>query len=773
VCAVDRFRVEEAPALAEALLPGSMPRVAYFSPEFAVSEQIPEYSGGLGVLAGDYLRVCADEGLPLVGVGLFYHLGYSHQRLDRDGWQQDSYREVDPAGCGLVAAAEQPVELELGERTLLARVWRQQIGRLSLFLLDSTGVGNPGGLAQVTDRLYGGDTEHRLQQEILLGMGGVQALELVGQRPLLFHSNEGHAGFLVLERIRRLIQDEGLRFEEALQAARAGTIFTTHTPVPAGIDHFPRQLMARYFSGWCQAVGISLDRLMELGHFPGQSPEDPFNMAVMGLRLSGQANAVSRLHRQVSQRMFAPLWPDLLPEEVPIRAVTNGVHPQHWVSPEMGQLLERFLGPRWGVHGAVDWGRLRVASDQDLWEARQPGRLRLIAGARRRLERAERERGTPESGRAWTNEVLDPRALTIGFARRVAEYKRALLLFSQPERLAALLMDPVRPVQLVIAGKAHPADRSGKQIIQSLIRVTRASRLGSRVVFLEDYDIGLARMLYQGADLWLNTPRRPMEACGTSGQKAALSGAVNCSIRDGWWDEAFDGDNGFAIPSREDVLDRQERDRLEAEALFEVLEREVVPAFFERRPGAPPARWLARVRHSLTTVGPLVLGSRMVADYVGQMYRPAVDAWVFGPADRHLSARVHSGWWERVRRDLAGARISARVLPREGNALSQPEGAERVVEALVQLGELAPEDVQVELLYGTTGQDGRLVSPRIEPMIADRDHSNGGHRYLGSLVLEASAECSFTVRLLPRLPSHTSLPAETPVRWADPTRLHR
>jgi starch phosphorylase len=773
VRAVDRFRVEEAPALAEPLLPGSMPRVAYFSPEFAVSEEIPQYSGGLGVLAGDYLRVCADEGWPLVGVGLFYHLGYFHQRLDREGWQQDRYWEQDPEAYGLVAAAEQPVELAMGERTLLARVWRQQVGRLPLFLLDATGVGNTEELARVTDRLYGGDTEHRLQQEILLGMGGVRALDLVGQWPLLFHSNEGHAGFLVLERIRRLVQDEGLRFEEALQAVRAGTIFTTHTPVPAGIDHFPREMMARYFGGWCEAVGISLDRLMELGHFPGQPPEDPFNMAVMGLRLSGQANAVSRLHRRVSQRMFAALWPDLLPEEVPIRAVTNGVHPRHWVSPEMGQLLERFLGPRWDVHGAVDWGRLNVASDQDLWQARQPGRLRLIEGARRRLERAERERGVAEPERAWTREALDPRALTIGFARRVAEYKRALLLFSQPERLAALLLDPARPVQLVIAGKAHPADRLGKQIIQSLVQATKAGGLGSRVVFLEDYDIGLARMLYQGADLWLNTPRRPMEACGTSGQKAALSGALNCSIRDGWWDEAFDGDNGFAILSREDVADRQERDRLEAEALFEVLEREVVPAFFERRPGDPPHRWLTRVRRSLTTVGPLVLGSRMVADYVHQMYQPAVDAKVFVPADRHLAAREHTGWWERVCRDLAGAKVSARVIPHDGTGQPQPEGEEKMVEAMVELGPLAPEDVQVELLYGTIGEDGGLVSPRVEPMVADQPHANGGHRYLGSLVLGASGEYGFTVRLLPRLPGHDPLPAEPPVRWADPTRLHR
>src|SRR5487761_1440755 len=369
VRAVVRFPVEQSSAPAGPLAPGSMPRVAYFSPEFGVSESIPQYSGGLGVLAGDYLRVCSDEGWPLVGVGLFYHQGYFHQQLDPSGWQQESYLEQDPSELGLVPAGDRPLELDLGGQLLRARVWRQQVDRVPIYLLDATGVGNSEDLSRTTDRLYGGDIEHRLLQEILLGMGGVQALDLAGELPLLFHSNEGHAGFLVLERIRALVSDEGLEFDEALEAARAGTIFTTHTPVPAGIDHFPFELMTRYFQSWCDAVGVPLGRLMELGHFPGQAQEDPFNMAVMGLRLSGQSNSVSELHRRVSQRMFAGLWPDLLPEEVPIRAVTNGVHARYWVSAEM----------------------------------------------RRRLEGVVRARGTANGDLEWTGAVLDPAALTIGF----------------------------------------------------------------------------------------------------------------------------------------------------------------------------------------------------------------------------------------------------------------------------------------------------------------------------------------------------------------------
>ncbi|HVC39427.1 MAG TPA: alpha-glucan family phosphorylase [Candidatus Dormibacteraeota bacterium] len=750
-----------------------MPRVAYFSPEFGVSERIPQYSGGLGVLAGDYLRVCGDEGWPLVGVGLFYHQGYFHQKLDRTGWQRESYLEQDPIELGLVAVEDAVVELELGGKVLRAQVWRQQLGRVPLFLLDTTGVDNPADLARVTDRLYGGDIEHRLLQEILLGMGGVKALKLAGERPLLFHSNEGHAGFLVLERIRALVSDEGLEFDEALEAARAGTIFTTHTPVPAGIDHFPFELMTRYFQSWCDAVGVPLGRLMELGHFPGQAQEDPFNMAVMGLRLSGQSNSVSELHRRVSQRMFAGLWPDLLPEEVPIRAVTNGVHARNWVSAEMRHLLERYLGPRWDVHGAVDWRRLKAASDRELWEARQPGRIRLIEGVRRRLEGVERERGTADGDLGWTRAVLDPAALTIGFARRVAEYKRALLLFSQPERLARLLLDPERPVQLVIAGKAHPQDQQGKQIIRALAEAARAPDLRASVIFLEDYDMGLARLLYQGADLWLNTPRRPMEACGTSGQKALLSGALNCSILDGWWDEGWDGESGFAIPSFEESEDDTERDRLEADALFEILEREVVPTFYGRSQEGLPHHWLSKVRHSLETLGPLVLGSRMVADYVRRLYQPAVDAALFTPRDRHVEARLRAAWWQRVRRDFGEARVSARALPREGDGGPAPAGEEKVVEALVELGNLPPEDVQVELLHGLVDAEGRLLAPQVEPMVEDQPHSNGSHRYLGTMVLGAAGEYGFTVRLLPRPPSSDPLPAETPVSWAEPARRPR
>ena len=758
---------------AEPVQPDAMPQVAYFSPEFGVSAGIPQYSGGLGVLAGDYLRVCADEGRPLLGVGLFYHYGYFRQHLDGEGWQQESYRELNPEQMGLTAVSDSAIELPLGDRTLRAMVWRQQVGSVPLYLMDTSSAPNDPDLVSVTDRLYGGELEHRLQQEILLGMGGIRALALAGESPTLFHSNEGHAGFLALERIRHLVVRHGLTFAEAIEAARAATVFTTHTPVPAGIDRFPIELMGRYFHRYCDEMGIGLATLMELGHFPGEPTDAPFNMAVLGLRMSGHANAVSHLHRRVSQTMFHGLWPDLFESEVPIQAVTNGVHARQWVAPEMGDLLDRHLGPRWDVHNAVRWDRLQAVSSEEIWEARAAGRRRLLAGVRSRLRAAEVARGVPPEELGWTDDVLREDALTIGFARRVAEYKRGALLFHQPERLKALLLDPRRPVQLVIAGKAHPRDEQGKHIIQALSRAARDPELRGHLVFIEDYDIDVGRMLYQGSDVWLNTPRRPMEACGTSGQKAALSGALNCSILDGWWDECFRSDNGFAIPSFEEVGDLGERDRLEAEALFEILEQKVVPTFFERGASGVPERWLEMVKRSLQTVIPRVLGSRMVADYVRLMYQPAAAAAALAGVDDHQGARQAVAFAGQVRECWPRVRATARGIPPQGLARGLNYGDERVVEALVELDGLLPHQVEVQLLHGPVTADGQLVAPLTEVMEVDELTSNGHHRYVGRMALATRGPYGFTVRVMPRRLNRDAPPPEIPVTFAEPQRFLR
>ncbi len=546
-----------------------VPVIAYFSPEFGVSEDLPQYSGGLGVLAGDHLKAAADMGLSLVGVGLFYDHGYFHQKLDAEGWQQEDFPRLDPSTMPISRVADGDVSVRLGDEEVRCEAWRYDVSpALPLYLLHADGV---------TDRLYGGDVEHRLRQEIVLGVGGVRMLAALGIDARVFHSNEGHAGFLMLERIRTAVVDGGESFEDAVARVRPGGIFTTHTPVPAGIDRFPRPLMERYFGGWAKECGVDDDRLMSLGHRPDEGPDAPFNMAVLGLRLAGRANAVSQLHAEVSREMFGAL-------DVDIDAITNGVHVPTWApghpSPEL--------------------------ADDDLWAVRNDGRRRLVDIVRSRA-----------------GVSLDADVLTIGFARRFAAYKRATLLLSQPERLEALLLSSDRPVQLVIAGKAHPADQDGKHLIQHVVQFARRPQVAHRMAFVDDYDIAVAQCFCAGSDVWLNTPRRPHEACGTSGMKAVLNGGIHCSVLDGWWDEMYDGDNGWAIPSFEDDHDLASRDRREADALFELLESEIVPLFYERDGSGLPAAWLSKVRVSLRSLGPRVTAERMLNEYVAKLYDPA------------------------------------------------------------------------------------------------------------------------------------------------------
>ncbi|MFN2606874.1 MAG: alpha-glucan family phosphorylase [Acidimicrobiales bacterium] len=727
--------------------------VAYFSPEFGIAEALPQYSGGLGVLAGDHLKAASGMGVPLVGVGLFYRQGYFRQELAPDGWQEQRYVTLDPAALLLrpFDGGRAAVRVEQAGRTLHARIWQAQVGRVPLLLLDTDVPENDHEGRSITDRLYGGDIEHRLRQEILLGVGGVRALEATGARPTVFHSNEGHAGFLGLERIRRHILDDHLSFAEAVEAVRAGTVFTTHTPVPDGIDRFPRHLMERYFRSWADECGVPFDTLMALGQEPGQAGDAPFNMAMMGLRLAGFANGVSRLHGRVSRRLFAGLWPGIPEEEVPIDSVTNGVHARSWVSPEMAGLFDRHLSAEWAEAGPEAWNKVDAIDDDELWAARTDARTRMVASARARLRASEAARA-PEADLEWCDTVLDPDALTIGFARRFATYKRATLLLSQPQRLANLLLHADRPVQMVFAGKAHPADDQGKDMIRRIVQYSRQPDLRHRIVFLEDYDIALARTLYQGCDLWLNTPRRPLEACGTSGEKAALNGALNCSVSDGWWDECHDGDNGWVIASAEDDGDLERRDHLEASSLFELLERRIVPTFYDRGPDGMPGRWLGHVRWSLRTLGPFVAASRMVRDYVNVMYEPAATRRRALEADGHARARALAAWKSRVRAGWGG--VAVRDLAGDDSATDV--GEVRTVTAIVALGDLSPADVEVQVLHGPVTHTDELQEVTVAPMVVDGDgvvgDGRGGHRYRAAFPCARAGRYGWTVRVVPTHP---------------------
>ena len=734
--------------------------VAYFSPEFGIAKALPQYSGGLGVLAGDHLKAASALGIPLVGVGLFYSHGYFRQELNGDGWQEERYVTLDPHAMALTPIDVEPIEVELAGTPLLARLWRAQVGRIPLYLLDTSVEENSEVGRNVTDRLYGGDTEHRLQQEILLGIGGVRALEKVDAFPQVFHSNEGHAGFLGLERMRRCILEDGLTFDEAVESIRASTVFTTHTPVPAGIDRFPRPLMERYFKGWADECDIPFDTLMGLGHEPGESPDAPFNMAVMGLRLAAFSNGVSKLHGRVSRHIFQTVWPGVPAEELPIRSVTNGIHSRTWVSSEVQAMFDRHVLPEWHVAGPDRWARIDAASDDELWRARQQGKERLIAFVRQRLRDSALAKGMSEGEFAWVDDAFDPAYLTIGFARRFAPYKRATLLLSQPHRLVDLLKSTDRPLQLLFAGKAHPADNPGKEMIREVVQFARRADVRHRVAFIEDYDIGVARMLYQGCDVWLNTPRRPLEACGTSGEKAALNGALNLSILDGWWDELYDGTNGWAVPSFETCTDMHRRDELEAGSLFDLLERQVVPLYYDARPGRPPNRWLNRVRRSLVTLGPVVTASRMVRDYVEAMYEPAASHGDQLAENEHARARALAEWKSRV----ATLWDQVTIETFDSDSAASDLGMARTVTAVVGVGKLEPDDVRVELIHGPVGPADDIVETTVVPMpMAGPSVDPGHYRYEGSFTCERPGRYGFTVRVVP---SHPDL-----LSWVEVGRM--
>lgn len=701
----------------------SLRSVAYFSPEFGITEALPQYSGGLGVLAGDHLKASSDLGIPLVGVGLLYAEGYFHQELDPDGWQTERNERIDPDALGVRPTGVE-IRIDLAGVDVAVRVWRVDVGRIRLYLLDTNVPGNPPDAIAITDRLYGGDEQHRLRQEIILGIGGVRALRALDIHPQVFHTNEGHAGFLGLERIREWV-DQGLTFDEAIEAVRAGSVFTTHTPVPAGIDRFPRELFEEYFTTFADQCGVTIDQLATIGH--DHSDENKFNMAYMGLRMAARSNGVARLHGEVSRDMFGPLWPALATPEIPIGHVTNGVHARSWVSDRVDELLSQTIGDEWHLGEEHDWERIRHLDHRQIWDVRNQGRRELVAMVREQLGA----------------DLLDPDVLTIGFARRFATYKRSTLLLGQIDRLRALLLDANRPVQFVFAGKAHPADEPGKQLIREIDRFAREADIRHRFVFVPDYDIGIARTMYHGCDVWLNTPRRPMEACGTSGMKATLNGVLNCSIRDGWWDEMTDGDNGFDIASFDDPdLDR--RDRREASAAFSVIENQIVPSFYTRYEDGLPHGWIEKIKSNWSTLGWKVIASRMVRDYVTEFYEPAaVDSDVL-TADSAAPARELAAWKQRIA--AAWPTVSVAFADDSGLDDDVAAGDARTATAILDPGTLRADDIVVQVVHGPLTIDGSFDEDlmSVVPMVAQPDG-----RYEASFSPDRAGRWGVSVRALP------------------------
>ncbi len=635
-------------------------------------------------------------------------------------------------------------------------------------MLDSDVEENAAGERDVTDRLYGGGSEHRLLQEMLLGIGGVRAVRsycrLTGHpTPEVFHTNEGHAGFLGLERIRELA-DEGVEFDAALEAVRAGTVFTTHTPVPAGIDRFDRELVAHHFGDSGELPGVDVGRVLQLGMetYPGGEP-NLFNMAVMGLRLAQRANGVSTLHGAVSRRMFSGLWPGFDPQEVPITSVTNGVHAPTWVAPEVMRLGARQIGggriedalSGGSVSGAQRWDAVGDIADGEIWDLRRTLRQQLVQEVRERLRASWRQRGAVDAELGWTDAALDPDVLTIGFARRVPSYKRLTLMLRDRDRLMDMLLHPQRPVQIVVAGKAHPADDGGKRLVQELVRFADDPRVRHRIVFLPDYGMGMAKKLYPGCDVWLNNPLRPLEACGTSGMKAALNGCLNLSVLDGWWDEWFEPDFGWAIPTADGVVtDVDRRDDLEANALYELIEQRVAPRFYDRGPDGLPGRWIEMVRQTLATLGPKVLAGRMVREYVERLYAPAAEAHRALAPD---AARELAAWKARVR--AAWPQVAVDHV--EAVAATAVNGTAELGSTLglrvrVALGRLGPDDVEVQAVAGRVDPDDAIGDAQTFPLKpAGGPDLEGRWMYEGPLTLDRTGPFGYTVRILP---SHRLLP---------------
>jgi starch phosphorylase len=729
-------------------------RIAYFSAEFGIHESIPIYSGGLGVLAGDHLKAASDLGVPLVGIGLMYREGYFRQYLNVDGWQQERYPENDFFNLPLIPETRADgtpvlISVPFPGREVWVRIWRIQVGRVPLYLLDTNiGKNNPDD-RNITAQLYGGDTDMRIRQEMILGIGGIRALRALDRAPTVCHMNEGHSAFCGLERIRTLIEQNNLDFASAREAVAAGTCFTTHTPVPAGNDVFPPQLIEHYFGGYFGGLRIDRNEFMGLGRQNPRDQGEAFCMTVLAIRLANTTNGVSKLHGIVSRKMWHSIWPDLPDAELPITSITNGVHTRSWLAPEMSQLYDRYLGVQWEARPSDHsiWKRVDHIPDAELWRTHERRRERLVAFARARLKAQLKRRGAPPAEVARAEEVLDPEALTIGFARRFATYKRGTLIFRNLDRLTAIINNKERPVQIVFAGKAHPRDHGGKELIAEILHIARRPELRRRVVFLEDYDINVARYLVQGIDVWLNNPRRPLEASGTSGMKVCCNGGLNLSILDGWWVEGYAGDNGWAIGAGEEYTDLVYQDDVESRAIYDLLEQEIVPQFYTRSSDGLPRGWLRMMKRSMSTICPVFNTNRMVQEYVEKCYWPSDQRFETLTVDGLRPARELSTWRRRLNQSWGQIRVEH---VDANGADPMHVGGALDVTARVNLGSLGPDDVEVQLFHGVVDSLGEIPNPRTAQMSHNGAHEGSSWLFHGTIPCRASGQHGFAVRVLPK-----------------------
>lgn len=744
--------------------------VAYFCAEFGIHESFSSYSGGLGVLAGDHLKSSSDLGLPLVGVGLLYQEGYFKQYLTQNGWQNEEYREVDfhnlpisPVLKGDGKPLTISVELPLG--TVFAQIWRANVGRVPLYLLDTNLPENTNEtLRNITDRLYGGDTFTRIRQEILLGIGGMRALEALGIEPSVVHINEGHAAYATLERTRMHMVQHGLNFSEAWQITRGSTVFTTHTPVPAGNEIFYFDQLKPFFEQYAKGLGLSWNDFLALGSIGAPNADTGFSMTVLGIHGSSFRNGVSKLHGEVAREMWKDVWVNFNQDEVPIGSVTNGVHTLTWVSSEFADLYDKYLGPRWRTepHIQETWQAVHAIPSIELWRAHQRRRDRLVIGAREHILSKHSSSLTQQQVSKIHN-CLDPDVLTIGFARRFATYKRADLLLRDMERLAAIVTDSESPIQIIMAGKAHPKDTQGKELIQSVHQKIAAHQLDHRIVFLEDYNMDVARLMVRGCDVWLNTPRKPYEASGTSGMKSVANGGLHFSILDGWWAEAYDGENGFAI-GRGESFDPEEQDAADAETLYDILEHAIVPMFYTvGNGGRVPERWVSMMKHSIQTLAWQFSALRMVREYTTEAYRPAMERYRSLVADNATAARSASAFNAKVNANWEQVNVQNVVVQGTSGA---NVGKSIHVSAEIALGTLSADELLVQAMYGKVDSKGN-IAPASYIQLQRTGQDGSIVKYEGAFTCEQSGLLGCTVRVVPTHPSIVNIPDALQAKYAN------
>ena len=726
--------------------------VAYFSAEFGIHECLPVYSGGLGILAGDHLKSASELGIPLYGMGLLYRLGYFRQYLNFDGWQQERYPETDFYNIPINPVFDQSgrhltISVEYPGRLIYAKIWEVIIGKIKLFLLDTNIEQNSIDDRSITDQLYGGDNEMRIKQEIMLGIGGIRAFKAMGINVTVYHMNEGHAAFLAIERIKSEMKENGMTFDEALAYITANNIFTTHTPVPAGNDRFMPEMIDKYFSETYKELGISSDQFMALGRENPSDKKEEFCMTVLALKSAFGSNGVSKLHGDVSRKMWNNVWPNLPSHEVPIGHITNGIQTLSWTSDEMIRLFNRYLGPDWIDNPTSKdiWKGIDNIPDSELWRCRERLRERLVGFSRKRLYQQLLSRGLPKKQAVIASSTLDSEALTIGFARRFATYKRATLLFSDLEKLYAILSHQRRPVQIVFSGKAHPKDSLGKEFIKKIIHISREERLRKKIVFLEDYDINTARYMVQGVDVWLNNPIRPKEASGTSGMKVVSNGGLNLSVLDGWWDEAYNSNNGWAIGNGEVYDDQNYQDEVESLSLYNLLEQEIIPLFYARGDDGLPEDWLAKIKESMKSIIPEFNTNRMVKDYAEKYYNQAYINYTYYLKDKLKISKELAIWKERIKK-IWSVKIIEMSVESDTDVVV---GSILKVTAKVDLGEVLPEDVHVELYFGSVDKFGDISDGVAVQMEKADSEEKGIYSFIGQMLCLQSGRFGYSVRVIP------------------------